>query len=112
MCLVIIEAMAAGKPVIAADGGAVPEIIRDRENGMIIEPANAPKLADAISTLQREPELAARLAAQGRADAGEHFSIERYLRQMTRVLFDIATPAAKVDGDAHLAKTPNTAKHL
>jgi glycosyltransferase involved in cell wall biosynthesis len=102
--LVIIEAMAAGKPVIASNGGAVPEILRDRENGLIVEPANAPALADAISTLQREPELAVRLAAQGRADAGQHFSIERYLRQMTRVLFDIAAPAPNADGDVNLAK--------
>ena len=59
----IIEAMAAGRPVIASNGGAVPEIPRDRENRLIVEPANAPKLANAISTLQRDPELAARLAA-------------------------------------------------
>jgi glycosyltransferase involved in cell wall biosynthesis len=103
--LVIIEAMAAGKPVIASNGGAVPEILRDRDNGLIVEPDDAAKLAEAIGTLQREPELAARLAAQGRADAGEHFSIERYLRQMTRVLFDIATPASRTGHDVELPKT-------
>jgi glycosyltransferase involved in cell wall biosynthesis len=108
--LVIIEAMAAGKPVIASDGGAVPEILRDRENGLIVEPDDALKLAAAISTLQREPELAARLAAQGRADAGQHFSIERYLRQMTRVLFDIATPASRTDRDIKLPKISGAAE--
>ena len=82
----------------------MPEILRDRENGLIVEPANAPALADAISTLQREPELAVRLAAQGRADASQHFSIERYLRHMTRMLFDIAAPAPKADGDVNQAK--------
>jgi glycosyltransferase involved in cell wall biosynthesis len=97
--LVIIEAMAAGKPVIASNGGAIPEIVRNLENGMIVEPDNAPKLAEAISTLQREPALAARLAAQGHADAGQHFSIDRYLRQMTRILFDIAAPATRTQRD-------------
>jgi glycosyltransferase involved in cell wall biosynthesis len=95
--LVIIEAMAAGKPVIASNGGAVPEIVRHGENGMIIEPGNASKLAVAISTLHREPEFARRIAAQGHADAGQHFSIDRYLQQMTRVLFDIATLANRND---------------
>ncbi|WP_086382912.1 glycosyltransferase family 4 protein [Caballeronia sordidicola] len=95
--LVIIEAMAAGKPVIASNGGAVPEIVRHGENGMIIEPGDASKLAVAISTLQREPEMAKRIAAQGHADAGQHFSIDRYLQQMTRVLFDIATLASRND---------------
>ena len=74
--LVIIDAMPAGKPVIASNGGAAPEILRDRENGLIVEPA----------------------------DAGQHFSIERYLRHMTRMLFDIAAPAPKADGDVNQAK--------
>lgn len=108
--LVIIEAMAAGKAVIASNGGAVPEILRDRENGMIVEPDDAPKLAEAIATLQREPALAARLAAQGHADAGQHFSIERYLRQMTRVLFDIAIPASRTSRDIKLPKTSGAAE--
>jgi glycosyltransferase involved in cell wall biosynthesis len=95
--LVIIEAMAAGKPVIASNGGAVPEIVRHGENGIIIEPGDASKLAVAINTLQREPEMAGRIAAQGHADAGQHFSIDRYLQQMTRVLFDIATLANRND---------------
>jgi glycosyltransferase involved in cell wall biosynthesis len=34
--LVIIDAMPAGKPVIASNGGAAPEILRDRENGLIV----------------------------------------------------------------------------
>ncbi|WP_438393108.1 glycosyltransferase family 4 protein [Caballeronia sp. DA-9] len=93
--LVIIEAMAAGKPVIASNGGAVPEIVRHGENGMIVEPGDASKLALAIDTLQREPETSARIAAQGHANAGQHFSIDRYLQQMTRILFDIATLANK-----------------
>jgi glycosyltransferase involved in cell wall biosynthesis len=109
--LVIIEAMAAGKPVIASNGGAVPEILRNRENGLIVEPNDASELAQAISTLQHAPELAARLAAQGHADAGQHFSIEQYLRHMTRVLFDIATPTPKAERDVKLANAPDAAKH-
>ena len=108
--LVIIEAMAAGKPVIASNGGAVPEILRDRENGMIVEPGDAPMLAEAIDTLQREPELAARLAAQGRADAGQHFSIDRYLRQMTRVIQDIAASACVSSRTMELPTTSGAAE--
>lgn len=109
--LVIIEAMAAGKPVIASNGGAVPEILRNGENGLIVEPNDAPRLAEAISTLQRAPELAARLATQGHADAGQHFSINRYLHQMTRVLFNVATPTPTAERDVKLAKASTTARH-
>jgi glycosyltransferase involved in cell wall biosynthesis len=63
--LAIIEAMTAGRPMIASHGGAVPETPRDRENRLIVERADASRLADAISTLLREPGLALRLAAVG-----------------------------------------------
>lgn len=100
--LVIIEAMAAGKPVIAANGGAVPEIVRHGENGLIVEPDQPSALADAITAVQRSPELAARLSAQGRIDAAQHFSIERYLRQMTRALSEIAFPGRVTRREAAL----------
>lgn len=97
--LVIIEAMAAGKPVIAANGGAVTEIVRHGENGLIVEPDSPGRLADAIETIKQSPELGRRLAAQGHADAGRRFSIDRYLRQMTRALSEIAYPGRAVQGD-------------
>ncbi|MGF7136540.1 glycosyltransferase involved in cell wall biosynthesis [Paraburkholderia sp. EB58] len=105
--LVIIEAMAAGRPVIATNGGAVREIIRHLQNGWIVEPDDPARLAEAIDSLRRSPELCARLAAQGLTDVGQQFSIDRYLRQMTSAFSDMAWPGSRARRDETLAQSTN-----
>jgi glycosyltransferase involved in cell wall biosynthesis len=75
----VLEAMALGKPVIAsrATGNAV--IIRDGEDGLLVEPMDATAWAAAIDRLLAEPRLAARLGAAARVRAREGFSFERTL---------------------------------
>jgi len=53
--LVILEAMAIGKPVIATEVGGVTEVIRDRENGLLVKPDDVHDLANAIITLLADP---------------------------------------------------------
>lgn len=55
-CRAILEAMASGKPVIAARLGVVPETIADRKSGIIIEPNNHEQLAGAILELASNPQ--------------------------------------------------------
>ncbi|WP_175772298.1 glycosyltransferase family 4 protein [Paraburkholderia phenazinium] len=83
---VIIEGMAAARPVVAAAAGGVLEIVRHRQNGWLVQPGDADALVEAIETLRVMPELAQRLADQGCADVRADFSLERYLEQMTRVI--------------------------
>jgi glycosyltransferase involved in cell wall biosynthesis len=72
MCL--LEAMAAGTPVIATRVGAVPKLIQPDETGVLIEPGDAVGLAAAILRLLRDPEEARRLGANGQAHAERGFS--------------------------------------
>jgi len=83
---VIIEGMAAGRPVIAASAGGVPEIVQHRKNGWLVPPGNVAALADAIETLQAAPDLALRLAGQGLIDVAQRFSVEAYLEQMRQAV--------------------------
>lgn len=83
---VIIEGMAAGRPVIAAAAGGVTEIIRHGDNGWFVEPGNAAALADAVETLQSAPELAQRLSDRALIDVGQQFSLEGYLGRMTEAI--------------------------
>ena len=73
----VLEAMALGKPVIAsrATGNAV--IIRDGEDGLLVEPMDSSAWAAAIERLLGDPALAARLGVAARVRAREDFPFER-----------------------------------
>lgn len=60
--IVFLEAMAAGKPIIAARSAAVPEVV---QHGCLVEPESAEDLAAAIDTLYSDAELRMRLSAEG-----------------------------------------------
>jgi glycosyltransferase involved in cell wall biosynthesis len=59
----VVEALAVGTPVIATRAGGVAEVVRDGENGIVVEPGDAAALADAIARFFADGELAARLRA-------------------------------------------------
>jgi glycosyltransferase involved in cell wall biosynthesis len=67
--LVLIEAGAAGLPVVATNIGGIDELITDNTNGLLVEPGDPRTLADAIARVLESDELAERLAAKLRADA-------------------------------------------
>ena len=62
--LTVLEAMAAGKPVIASRTGAIPEFIRDGESGFLVEPGDISSLADRMSRLMMDKELCLRFGAK------------------------------------------------
>lgn len=75
--LALVEAMAASRPVIAFRVGAVPEIIRDGQDGLLAAPQDTQAMADGIVRLCRDRQLAARLGAAARQRVAEAFSLER-----------------------------------
>ncbi|HUY68878.1 MAG TPA: glycosyltransferase, partial [Alphaproteobacteria bacterium] len=64
---VVIEAWAAGVPVVASESAGPRELIRDGESGLLVPIENADRLATAMRTLADDKDLRARLAAAGRA---------------------------------------------
>lgn len=73
---VIIEAMAAGCPVIGTSVGGLPEIIEDGENGLLVESGSSDALREALSRVLTDKELRQRITAGGLRQAGE-FEISR-----------------------------------
>ena len=84
--IAFLEAMAAGKPIVAARAAAVPEIVR---RGILVEPENAEALAEGIWRLWNDSTLRKTIARQQRLDVKEY--------EMTRVarlfLQEVATIA-------------------
>jgi glycosyltransferase involved in cell wall biosynthesis len=73
--LSILEAMAAGLPVVASDVGGVPELVVDGETGFLVPPGDPHALAAAIERLLDDPDLRRRLGAAGRLRVSEHFDL-------------------------------------
>lgn len=86
---VVLEAMAAGTPIVAAAAGGVLEIVRDGHDGVLVPPGDADALAGALVRLLDDPAERARLGAAGRRSVEERFSgtaeaeaVERLYRQV------------------------------
>src|SRR4051812_22972067 len=87
---VLVEAMAAGAPVVASNVSGIPELIEHEVNGLLIEPEDPQALADALMRLHDDPELTQRLTANGRRTVKTRFDGER-LAQDLAALFAEAT---------------------
>jgi glycosyltransferase involved in cell wall biosynthesis len=73
--LVVLEAMAQSRPVVATAVGGTPELVLDGETGLLVPPGDAGALARALGTVLRDPELARRLGEAGRRRVLASFSL-------------------------------------
>ncbi len=88
---VVVEGMLARRPVIAADGGGVREILRDGETGWLVKPGDPPALAAAVERLRALPSAAREaVVAAARADAETRFSVGAMVDGVVRVLRGVA----------------------
>lgn len=74
---VLIEAMAAGKPVVATSGGATREIVEHGTHGLLVPPGDAHELAQAIIRVLTDRDMAAAMGKQGRARVRERFNMRQ-----------------------------------
>src|SRR5690606_6158784 len=83
---VVVEAMAAGCPVIGTRAGSVPDIITDGENGLLYEPENHEALAALVHQLAVDHELYGKLSANGIATAYSRFTLRQYVEAVQAVI--------------------------
>ncbi len=87
--IVIVEAMAAGVPVVSFDCPFGPrEVIRDRENGLLVPEGDVDALATALAEAIGDPELRTRLGAQAAYDA-ENYAVPEIAAQWTDLVIDV-----------------------
>ena len=83
--LSLIEAMAAGLPVVATRVGGVPEVVAEGRSGFLVPAGDDEAMADRILRLASNPALGQQLGQAGRERARDHFSEERMVAEYDRM---------------------------
>ena len=86
---VLLEAMAAGVPIIATAVGGVPEMVEDNQSALLVPANNPPALSDAIARLLTDRDLADRLTANASELASRRFSPEEYVRALAEIYHQV-----------------------
>jgi len=82
---VIIEAMAAGLPIITTDQGAITESVKDGVNGFIVEKRNPHQIAEKIKFLIDHPDIRKRMGEESRRLYLENFTEEKMIERLSHV---------------------------
>jgi glycosyltransferase involved in cell wall biosynthesis len=88
---VVMEAMASGRPVVAADSGGVPEMLIDGETGLLCQPGDVQDLTRAILEMAGDESLRSRCGEAGRNRARELFSVAIHVERMEAILEQAAS---------------------
>lgn len=90
--MAVLEAMAAGRPVIATRVGALPEVIRDGIEGLLVPPRAPTALADAMESLLDSPKRRTAMGAAGYERIKESFSLERFESELGAMYHTLLEP--------------------
>jgi glycosyltransferase involved in cell wall biosynthesis len=89
----VIEALAAETPVVATRVGGVPDVVRDGEEGFLVETGDTGELAERLTRLARDPGLRERLGRSGRDRVLSRYAVERLLDDVDRLYRELLREA-------------------
>jgi glycosyltransferase involved in cell wall biosynthesis len=98
--LVILEAMAAGVPVVASRSGGIPEIVEHGKSGRLVEPGDVDGFASALREVLTQRELRDSLVEEGRKLVEGHFSLKRFVDEVVEVYDEVLGLRPGVSADA------------
>jgi glycosyltransferase involved in cell wall biosynthesis len=87
--VVLIEALAFAKPVVASDVGGIPDVVRHGQTGLLVPPGDPRALASALASLADAPEWARGMGIAGRAHVAACFSRERIAGDLAALYEDV-----------------------
>jgi glycosyltransferase involved in cell wall biosynthesis len=85
---VLVEAMAAAKPVVASRVGGIPDLVRDGETGYLVPPADEKALANGIKKMLDDPAKAKQMGLRGR-ELCRQFSLEAMIEKLDNLYSDL-----------------------
>jgi glycosyltransferase involved in cell wall biosynthesis len=80
-----IEALAAGRPVVATRVGGVPDVVQEGKDGFLVEPGATDDLADRLAQLARDPQLRERMGKAGRERVLPRYAVDRLVDDVDRL---------------------------
>lgn len=98
MGVAALEAMAAGRAVVASDVGGLGYAVVHERTGLLVPPENASALASALARLIRDPELRQRLGTEGPRRIAEGFLPEQMTDAYEKLYLSVATPSLRGTG--------------
>jgi glycosyltransferase involved in cell wall biosynthesis len=87
--MVVLEAMAAGLPVVSTRVEGIPQVVRDGQDGLLVEPGNARELAQALTVIARGERLTDAMGDSGRERQRTNFSDESMAAQVAAVYREV-----------------------
>jgi glycosyltransferase involved in cell wall biosynthesis len=93
----LLDAMAAGRPIVATRAGGIPEVVVHGETGLLVPPRDAPALAAGILEVLRDPGRRSRYAAAGLARVRDRFSVDRMVEETLAVYGGLAGTSRAAD---------------
>jgi glycosyltransferase involved in cell wall biosynthesis len=91
--MAILEAMAAGLPVLATGVGSIPDMVADGQSGLLVDPGDADAMAGALATLAADRSLREAMGAQGAQRHRERWNADTMVEGYARVLEELRPPA-------------------
>jgi glycosyltransferase involved in cell wall biosynthesis len=85
ICRVALEYMSMGKPVVGTRVNAIPEVVRHRINGLVVEPKNPEEMASAIIELLRDEEMRRSFGERSRNTVMEKFTLDAFAQKTEKI---------------------------
>lgn len=89
MSVVVLEAMAAGKPIVATRVGENPKVLEHERDGLLVDARNTDQMISALTRLIHEPDLGARLGAEAKSKFYRTFTADRMARDYERLYLEV-----------------------
>lgn len=93
---VIFESMSSAKPMVGTNSGGTPEIIQDKETGLLVPPKDSKSLAKAINVLLSDQEFSKNMGEKGRKRVEDYFTIEEHVKKTEKIYEELLIKKGKV----------------